>query len=62
MRRRSTQWKAELAAAILCGVLGLGAWFFRAHPLSVIGYVLAYIAGSWFTAQDVWERLQQARH
>jgi Cd2+/Zn2+-exporting ATPase len=53
------EWKTELTAAILCGVLGLGAWFFRAHPLSVIGYVLAYLAGSWFTAQDVWERLQK---
>ena len=53
------EWKAELAAAILCGVFGLGAWFFRAHPLSVIGYVLAYLAGSWFTAQEVWERLQK---
>ena len=48
-----------MAAAILCGVFGLGAWFFRAQPLSVVGYVLAYIAGSWFTAQDVWERLQK---
>ena len=53
------EWKAELATAILCGVFGLGAWFFRAQPLSVIGYVLAYIAGSWFTAQDVWERLRK---
>jgi Zn2+/Cd2+-exporting ATPase len=53
------EWKAELVAAILCGVLGLGAWYFRAHPLSVIGYVLAYLAGSWFTAQDVWERLRK---
>src|ERR1035437_3175426 len=48
-----------MMAAILCGVLGLGAWFFRAQPYSVTGYVLAYLAGSWFTAQDVWERLQQ---
>ena len=37
----------------------MGAWFFRAHPLSVIGYVLAYLAGSWFTAQEVWERLRK---
>jgi Cd2+/Zn2+-exporting ATPase len=53
------EWKTELAAALLCGVLGLGAWFFRAQPFSVIGYVLAYVAGSWFTAQEVWERLQK---
>ena len=52
-------WKAELAAALLCGALGLGAWYFRAQPLSVIGYALAYLAGSWFTAQDVWERLRK---
>ena len=32
------EWKAQLVAAILCGVFGLGAWFFRAQPLSVIGY------------------------
>jgi len=53
------EWKTELTAALVCGVFGLGAWFFRAHPLSVAGYVLAYLAGSWFTAQDVWERLQK---
>jgi len=52
------EWKAELATAILCGVLGLGAWSFRAHTFSVGLYVLAYLAGGWFTAQDVWERLR----
>ena len=55
----AVEWKPEMMAAILCGVLGLGAWFFRAQPYSVTGYVLAYLAGSWFTAQDVWERLQK---
>jgi Cd2+/Zn2+-exporting ATPase len=53
------EWKAELMAAVLCGVFGLGAWFFRAQPLSVAGYVAAYVAGSWFTVQDVWERLKK---
>ena len=52
-------WKAELVAAILCGVFGLGAWHFRGEPLSVIGYGMAYLAGSYFTVQDVWERLKQ---
>jgi Cd2+/Zn2+-exporting ATPase len=53
------EWKAELVAAVLCGMFGLGAWLFRAHPLSVVGYVAAYVAGSWFTVQDVWERLKK---
>ncbi len=52
-------WKAELLAAILCGMFGLGAHVVLARPLSVIGYVLAYVAGSWFTVQDVWERLRK---
>jgi Cd2+/Zn2+-exporting ATPase len=53
------EWKAQLAAAILCGVCGLGAWLFRAYPQAIVGYLLAYLAGSWFTAQEVWERFRQ---
>src|SRR3982074_3678902 len=48
-----------MAAAVLCGVFGLGAYVFRAQPLSIIGYLLAYLAGSWFTVHEVWERLQK---
>src|ERR1051326_2247769 len=53
------EWKAQLAAAILCGLFGLSAWLSRAHPPSIALYLLAYLAGSWFTAQEVWERLQK---
>src|SRR6266446_3719407 len=53
------EWKAQLVAAILCGVFGLGAYIFRAQPLSMAGFVLAYLAGSWFTVHEVWERLQK---
>jgi len=55
----TVEWKGELLAAILCGLFGLAAHLFRAQPLSLVGYVLAYLAGSWFTAQEVWERLRQ---
>ena len=48
-----------MAAAVLCGIFGLGAYAFRTYPLSLAGYLLAYLAGSWFTAQEVWERLQK---
>ena len=54
------EWKGQLAAAILCGIFGLAAYFLRPSPLSTAGFVLAYLAGSWFTAQEVWERLQKA--
>ncbi len=53
------EWKGQLAAALLCGALGLGGYFASASSLSLVGYVLAYLAGSWFTAQEVWERLQK---
>ncbi|HWV99685.1 MAG TPA: cation-translocating P-type ATPase [Candidatus Acidoferrum sp.] len=53
------EWKAQLAAAILCGLFGVGAYVFRAYPQSLMGYALAYLAGSWFTAQEVLERLQK---
>ena len=53
------EWKAQLAAAVLCGLFGLSAYLFRAYPQSLLGYVLAYLAGAWFTAQEVWERLKK---
>jgi Zn2+/Cd2+-exporting ATPase len=53
------EWKAQLAAAILCGVFALGGYLSHGHPASLAAYLLAYLAGSWFTAQEVWERLRQ---
>ena len=53
------EWKAQLAAAILCGLFGLLAYAFRASPHALLGYLLAYVAGGWFTAQEIWERLQK---
>src|SRR5436190_13088137 len=53
------EWKAQLVAAILCGTFALGAYIFRAHPWALGGYILAYLAGSWFTAGEVWERLRK---
>jgi Cd2+/Zn2+-exporting ATPase len=53
------EWKAQLAAAILCGVFGLAAYWFKGTTASLGFHLLAYLAGGWFTAQEVWERLQQ---
>lgn len=51
------EWKAQMAAALLCGGLGLGAYFTPAW--SIAGYLLACLAGSWFAAREVWQRLKQ---
>jgi Zn2+/Cd2+-exporting ATPase len=53
------EWRLQLLAAALCGAFGLAAYLLRAQPYAFVGYLLAYLAGSWFTAQEVWERLRQ---
>ncbi len=52
------EWKPQLLAAGLCGALGLAAAFLAPARLQVPMFVLAYVAGSWFTAGEVWERLR----
>ncbi|MDB6016237.1 MAG: heavy metal translocating P-type ATPase [Pedosphaera sp.] len=53
------EWKAQLAAAVLCGVFGLTGYFLGTNPLAIYSFLLAYLAGAWFTTQEVWERWQQ---
>jgi Cd2+/Zn2+-exporting ATPase len=54
------EWKPQLAAALLCGICGLAAFLLGHYPLfSATAFLLAYVAGGWYTAQEVWERLQK---
>lgn len=55
------EWKGQMVAAVLCGLFGLAAWLNPAgSPVPAIAlYALAYLAGSWFTSQEVWERLRK---
>jgi Cd2+/Zn2+-exporting ATPase len=53
------EWKTQLAAAILCGVLGLAAHFLLSGQWSVAAYIFAYLAGGFYPAEEVWERLQK---
>jgi Cd2+/Zn2+-exporting ATPase len=52
------EWKPQLAAAILCGVFGLAGCFSIA-PFKIIFYVAACLAGGFYPAEEVWERLQK---
>jgi Cd2+/Zn2+-exporting ATPase len=57
------EWKAQLVAAAFCGVFGL-VGYFQSHSLpkdwaGTFFYILAYLFGAWFPAQEVWERLRQ---
>ena len=59
MDEHINEWKTQLAAAILCGVLGLTARFLLTGQWSVAAYVFAYLAGGFYPAVEVWERLQK---
>ncbi|MSU57265.1 MAG: heavy metal translocating P-type ATPase [Pedosphaera sp.] len=53
------EWKPQLVLALLCGALGLLAAFVAPAAWRVPLFVLSYVAGAWFPAVEVWERLQQ---
>lgn len=58
------EWRWQLLGAFLCAVFGLIAYFVTpggAYP-GVVGYVfygLAYVAGGWFAAEELWERVRE---
>ena len=54
------EWRQQLIAAALCGVLALAAWRLGgtwALPL----FIVSYFCGAWFTAQEVWEHLREGK-
>lgn len=53
------EWKLQLVLAIACGVLGLVAAYVVPAPWRVPVFLLSYLAGAWFPAEEVWERLRQ---
>src|SRR5881394_807343 len=55
------EWKEQLLAACLCGVLGLSAYFLGQGwaSVSVALYLLAYVTGSWFTVHEIRELLKR---
>ena len=53
------EWKMQMVAAILCGVFGLAAFFVLPAQFKIFGFVAAYLAGGFYPAEEVWERLQK---
>lgn len=52
------EWKPQLAAAILCGIFSL-AGAFTPGPWKIVFYAAAYVAGSIYQIEEIWERLQK---
>ena len=58
------EWKWQLLCALLCAAFGFAAFFLTPHAAKpglpgYVFYVLAYLAGSWFAAEELWERLRK---
>ena len=53
------EWKAQLVLAGVCGVLGLLAAYAVPGAWRIPVFGLSYLAGAWFPAEEVWERLRQ---
>lgn len=56
------EWRMQLAAAVLCGVCGLAGHLLHKtghEAVALASYAAAYLAGGWFPAEEVWERLRQ---
>lgn len=58
------EWKWQLVCAVLCATFGVTAYLItpaQAYP-GLFGYLfygLAYLAGGWFAAEELWERLRE---
>jgi Cd2+/Zn2+-exporting ATPase len=55
-----TDWSLELGASGLCLVFAIAGYFVDNAAYAVPLFILAYLAGSWFTAREVWEKLQES--
>lgn len=53
------EWKMQLGAAALCGVFGLVGAFVVPEQFRIFAFVAAYLAGGFYPAEEVLERLRQ---
>jgi Cd2+/Zn2+-exporting ATPase len=56
------EWKPQLVLAVLCGIFGLTGWLLGragSPSWSLVSFLAAYLAGGWFAAREVAERLQK---
>ena len=55
--RHLNEWKWQLLAASVCGLLGLTGFVVEDSAWSMAAYVLAYVAGGWFVVEEIRERI-----
>jgi Cd2+/Zn2+-exporting ATPase len=54
------EWRWQLAAAGACGILGVAGWFLAGagNGPALACNLAAYLAGAWFAAGEMWEKLR----
>jgi Cd2+/Zn2+-exporting ATPase len=52
-------WRLQLAASGMCLVFAIAGYWFASAGFGVPLFLLSYLAGSWFTAGEVWEKLRE---
>jgi Cd2+/Zn2+-exporting ATPase len=57
--RHEADWRLQLAASGLCLVFAIAGYFLGNPAYAVPVFILSYLAGSWFTAGEVWEKLRE---
>jgi Zn2+/Cd2+-exporting ATPase len=58
MDEHINEWKMQMVAALLCGIFALAGALSPA-PFKTIFYVAAYLAGSFYQLEEIWERLRE---
>src|SRR5439155_8815984 len=53
------EWRMQLLAAALCGLSGLTAYLLGPGLPARVFYLIAYVAGSWFTVHEIHELLRK---
>jgi Cd2+/Zn2+-exporting ATPase len=53
------EWKEQLTASGFCLLFALLGWFAPHPAIGLTAFLLAYLSGAWFTAQEVWEKLRE---
>ncbi len=53
------EWKMQLVAAAVCGVTALTAHALGGSGWSLVLYLVAYVAGGWFAAEEVFEGMRR---
>jgi len=53
------EWKEQLIASGFCLLFTLLGWFAPHPAIGLASFLLAYLSGAWFTAQEVWEKVRE---